>query len=205
MSPIKNLTATIWTRVRSESAAEIADCSVALKEHRSLVEEYTRRSLLPGQAEAMLKKLSEESLQDPTAERLEAHALILSKLRAIAENLTVQGNARRAVNAKFMEAEPAILAMEKAVAASLDRQTAELVEAERAFFAGYGLPQEQTAVSRLAVSLKESIHNHSFTNGKSQIMGMGGGASDWVPRFDISSLRMLFADETADKPLAPVK
>src|ERR1035437_3569196 len=76
MSPIKNLTATIWTRVRSESAAEIADCSVALKEHRSLVEEYTRRSLLPGQAEAMLKKLSEESLQDPTAERLEAHALI---------------------------------------------------------------------------------------------------------------------------------
>ena len=205
MSPITNLTAKIWTRVRSECAAEIAACCVAIKEHRSLVEEYTRRSLLPSQAEAMLKKLSEEPLNDATPDRLEAHALILSKLRAIAENLTVQGNARRAVNAKFMEAEPAILAMEKAVATSLDRQTAELVEAERAWFEQWGLPYEPTAVSRLAASLKDGIHNHSFTNGKSQIMGMGGGASDWVPRFDISTLRMLFADEAAEKHFAPVK
>jgi hypothetical protein len=93
--------------------------------------------------------------------------------------------------------------MENAVAMSLDRQTAELVEAERTWFSQYGLPQEPTAVSRLAASLKDGTHNHPFTNGKNQIMGMGGGASDWVPRFDISSLRMLFADECSEKPLPP--
>ena len=63
---------------------------------------YERRGLLPGVAEALLKKLSEEPLNDATPDRLEVHALILSKLKAIAENLTVQGNARRVVNAKFM-------------------------------------------------------------------------------------------------------
>jgi hypothetical protein len=194
MSPI-NLKESIWARVRSECSAEIHACLLAIKEHRDLIEEYTRRSLLPGQAEALLKKLSDDPLQDPTAERLEAHALILSKLRAVKENTTVQLNAKRAANIKFMEAEPAMVALEAAATASLDRQTAELVEAERVFFAGYGLPPEPTAVSRLAASLKEAIHNHSFTNGKAQVTGMGGGAGNYVPRLDISSLRMLFMDE----------
>jgi hypothetical protein len=88
-----------------------------------------------------------------------------------------------------------MVALEDAAAASLDRQITELVAAERAFFAGYGLPPEPTAVSRLAASLKEGIHNYSFANGKAQVTGMGGGAGNYVPRLDISSLRMLFMDE----------
>src|ERR1035437_9784124 len=167
MSPI-NLKESIWTRVRSECAAEITACYVALMEHGSLVEEYERLGLLPGVAAALLKKLSEEPLNDATPDRLEAHALILSKLRSIADSPSVQFNARRVLNAKFLAAGPAILAMENAVAMSLDRQTAELVEAERTWFAQYGLPQEPTAVSRLAAALKNGIHNYPFTNGKNQ-------------------------------------
>src|ERR1035441_1431733 len=71
---------------------------------------------------------------------------------------------------------------QRATANPLDRQTAELVEAERAWFEQWGVPHERTAVSGLAASLKDGIHNHSFSNGKNQIMGMGGGASDWAPR-----------------------
>jgi len=189
-----NLRENIWARVRSECAAEVRACALAIKEHHDLIEEYTRRSLLPGQATALLQKLSDEPLQDCTPERAEAHALILSKLRAIKENVTVQTNAQRAVNVKFMEAEPAILAMEKAVAQSLDRQTAELVEAERAFFAGYGLTHEQTAVSRLAESLKEIAHVSSFAHGKSQITGLGGALGAYIPRLTLGTLEILLSD-----------
>ena len=190
-----NLKESIWARVRSDCSAEIHACLLAIKEHQDLISQFTERSLLPGQADAMILKLSGDHLRDPSADRLVAHARILADLKAIAGSATVQHNARRAVNGKFLEAEPAMVALEKAVAESLDRQTAELVEAERVFFAGYGLPQEPTGVSRLAASLKEGIHNHSFTNGKAQVTGMGGGAGNYVPRLDISSLRMLFTDE----------
>ena len=194
-----NLRETIWARVRVECSKEISACYSAIQAHRKLVDEMSTKSLLPGQAASMIEKLSRDQLPDPTAERLLAHARILADLRSISANPSVQFNARRAANLKFMVAEPAVLALEKAVADSLDRQIAELVKVEQSWFAQYGLPYEPTAVSRLAASLKEVIHVSSFARGRSQIMGLDGASGEYMPMLDIYGMQMLFAGEKAQE------
>src|ERR1035441_56379 len=113
MSPI-NLKESIWARVRSECSAEIAACSVAIKKHRELLDEYSRRSMMPGQAGAMVKYLSERALEDPNPERLQAHANILAGLQAVAQNQSVQFEACRAVNKLYIAVEGPVLALVQA-------------------------------------------------------------------------------------------
>jgi hypothetical protein len=184
-----NLRETIWARVRSECADEIRACHAAIQTHQDLVGELTRRSLLPGQAEAMLKHLSENAMDNPTPDRIEAHAEILAKLKAIASNPSVQFEAKRQANGKFLEVEPFIEAMEKAAEASLDRQISELQAVEAEFFSRYGLPPEETAVSRVAVALKGQVSGHAYAVGKDQVLR---AAMDYVPRINTASFAELF-------------
>lgn len=184
-----NLRETIWARLRTECAAEIKACFLAIKGHQDVIDELTQRNLLPGQAEAMLKYLSENRLENPTPDRLEAHALILSKLKGIAQSPAVQFEAKRQANMKFLEVEPFIVAMESAVEASLDKQIAELVDAERAWFNNYGLPHEETAVSRMATTLKGMAGQHAYSAGKTQVEH---AAMDYVPRINVASFGELF-------------
>lgn len=189
ISPITNLRETIFARVRSECAAEIQQAFHAIQSHQSVISDLSRRSLLPGQAEAMLKHLSENPMENPTPDRLEAHAEILGKLKAIASNQSVQFEAKRQANTKFLEVEPFIEAMERAVEASLDLQITELETAETEFFSRYGLPHDETAVSRLAKGLKGQIADHAYKAGKVQALK---GAMDYVPRISADSFRELF-------------
>ena len=202
MSPI-NLKESIWARVRSECAAEIDACSVAIKKHRELLDEYTRRSMMPGQAGAMVKHLSEKALENPNPEMLQAHANILAGLQAIAQNPSVQFEACRAVNKLYIAVEGPVLALVQAATDSLDKQIAELVEIERVFLAGYGFPHEASAISRLAVSLKASINSASFNHGMETILGHP--TSDYAPQLNLGSLGILLEGQTGEKPLAPVK
>jgi hypothetical protein len=187
--PITNLRESLWSRVRSECAPEIRAAFDAIKEHQGVIDELTRRSLLPGLAEAMLRHLSENPMENPTPERIEAHAEILAKLKAIASNPSVQFEARRQANLKYLTVEPFITAMETAVEASLDRQICELVKAETDFLADYGLPHEQTAISRLAISLKGQAGGHAYAGGKIQV---DRAAGDYVPRIPTASFADLF-------------
>ena len=187
MSPI-NLKESIWARVRSECSAEIAACSVAIKKHRELLDEYSRRSMMPGQAGAMVKHLSEKALENPNPEMLQAHANILAGLQAIAQNPSVQFEACRAVNKLYIAVEGPVLALVQAATDSLDKQIAELVEIERVFLAGYGFPHEASAISRLAVSLKASINSASFNHGMETILGHP--TSDCAPQLNLGGLEI---------------
>ncbi len=186
---ITNLRETIWARVRSECASEIRAAFDAIREHQDLISELTSRSLLPGQAEAMLKYLSGNPMENPTPDRIEAHAEILAKLKAVASNPSVQFEARRQANSKFLEVEPFLAAMETAAESSIDRQISELVKIETEFFSGYGFPWEETAISRLANSLKGQVRDHAYANGKIQVDRPGG---DYVPRIPVASFSELF-------------
>jgi hypothetical protein len=184
-----NLKETIWARVRSECADQIRACFQAIAAHQSILDELTSRSLLPGQALTVLKHLEENRLENPTPDRLLSHANIMANLKAIVSNPSVSDEARRQANAKFMEIEPFIAAMEKAVESSLDRQISELQAAESEFLSRYGLPHEETAVSRIAVALKGQVSNHGYAGGLRQAESFIG---DYVPRVNTTSFEPLF-------------
>jgi hypothetical protein len=188
MSP--NLKQTIMERVRRESGAELKSCLAAFASHASLMQELSARSLLPGTAKLVLEKMRAEPLPDASPENLLCHAKILADLQAVADNKTVQNEARRTANKKFLEVEPAVNALELAVTSSLERQTAEAVQAEREFFEGHGLPWEPTSLSKLPQSL--AVQSASFRSGKAQILALGG--TGYVPRLSMSDFGALVAD-----------
>jgi hypothetical protein len=185
----KNLREEILARIRAECDAQIQACRKAIQAHRSLVEEMSAKCLLPGEAARMLTHLSENPLSDPSPDRLQAHAEILSGLRAVAQNPSVSFEAARAVNRLYLEAEPAVTALALAAAQSLENQVAELIEVERVFLAGYGFPHEATAISRLAVSLTAGINSDAFTSGKQTIRNHP--TSETAPRLSLGTLTAL--------------
>jgi hypothetical protein len=183
-------------RTRRECAAELRSCLAAFATHASLMQELSARSLLPGDAQRMLDKLRGEALHGASPEKLLCHAKILADLQAVADNQSVQDEARRTANRKFLEAEPAVDALEQAVASSLKRQTEEAIQAEREFFEAHGLPWEPTSLSKLPQSL--TVQSASFSGGKNQILGLGGAG--YVPRLSMADFGALVADEAAEKP-----
>jgi hypothetical protein len=189
MSPTTNLKESIWQHVRSECGAEINACSEAVQKHEALREEYSRRSMLPGQAEAMVKHLSERALENPNPDMLQAHATILAGLQALAQNPSVQFEACRAVNKLYLAAEGPVLALVQAATTTLDKQISELAEVERSFLAGYGFPYEATAISRLAVSLKSAISADAFNRGKEAILNHP--RAEVAPQINLASLQVL--------------
>jgi hypothetical protein len=189
MPTTTNLKEAIWAHVRSECGAEIQACSEAVQKHQELLGEYSRRSMLPGQAEAMVKHLSERALENPNPDMLQAHATVLAGLQAIANNPSVQFEACRAVNKLYLAAEGPVLALVEAATAMLEKQVAALVDAERTFLAGYGFPHEATAISRLAISLKADISAESFNHGKQAILNHP--RSDCAPQLTLPSLQAL--------------
>jgi hypothetical protein len=90
-----------------------------------------------------------------------------------------------------------MMAMQRAAASSLEKQIVELEGAEREFFAYFGLPREETSVTRLAASLKETLHNRSFESGKRTILDYPSG--DYIPRLNMSNLEVLFRDQAGAK------
>jgi hypothetical protein len=195
MSPTTNLKESIWKHVRSECGAEVQACSEAIKKHSDLLDEYSRRSMLPGQADAMVKHLSERALENPNPDMLQAHANVLAGLQAIAHNPSVQFEACRAVNKLYLAAEGPVLALVEAATAALDVQVAELAEVEKNFLAGFGFPYEATAISRLAASLKAGINADAFNRGKEAILNHP--RAEVAPQINLANLRVLFEDENA--------
>jgi hypothetical protein len=187
--PCKNLTEQIWHRVRSEVAEQIRACASAIEEHRKLFEELARRGLLPGDAKRLLQYFSEQPISDSSPAGLESRADILAKLRAIEQSQLLQSEACRSVNAVYLQAESAVVALVQAATKSLDTQVAELTEIERAFFAEHGFPHESTAISRLAVSLKGEISADAFNRGKEAILN--NPSSDYAPQLNLASLKVL--------------
>src|ERR1039458_3624388 len=183
-----NLRATIFNRLRAECQAEIAACVLAVGEHRGLLDNLTSRSLLPGQADAMIKHLSENRMENPTPERLEAHAAILATLKGISQNREVQRQAAGAANQKYAAAEGPILPLVRAASDSIERQIAEIQAAELAFFSGFGVPGEQTSVSRTAISLKAILNSEAFAHGLEQINRPG---SEYMPAINLGGLQPL--------------
>ena len=197
--PCKNLAEQIWQRVRSEAAEQIRACTIAIEEHRKLFDELTRRGLLPGAAKLLLQHFSEQPISDSSPAGLESRAEILAKLRVIEQSPVLQFEACRSVNAVYLQAETAVIALVQAATKSLDTQIAELIEVERSFLSGFGCPHEATGISRLAVSLKAGINAESFNRGKEAILGHP--RSDYAPQLTIANLRELLADEAAETPL----
>ena len=181
---------TIIERTRRECASELKSCLAAFAAHASLMQELSTRNLLPGAARLMLDKLRGEALPAASPEKLLSHAKILADLQAVADNQTIQNEARKIVNTKFLEAEPAVNALELAAASSLKRQTEEAVLAEHEFFESHGLPWEPTSLSKLPQSL--AVQSASFRSGKAQILGLGG--TGYVPRLSMSDFGALVAD-----------
>ena len=137
----------------------------------------------------MLTHLSENALSDPSPDRLLAHAEILSGLRAIKANPSVSFEACRSVNKLYLEAEGPVMALVEAAKESLEKQVAALVQAETDFLGSYGFPHEQTAISRLAVSLKAGINSDAFIRGKQTILDHP--TSETAPRLGLGTLEVL--------------
>jgi hypothetical protein len=188
-----NLRETMLARVRTECAAEVSATALAVKQHRELLEDLAARSLTPGSADLMIKHLSDNALENPTPERLEAHAAILATLKSISQNRDVQRQASATVNQKYAAAEGPILALVRAASDSLERQLAELQAAEQAFFAGFGLPAEQTSVSRAAISMRSIFNSEAFARGLDQINRPG---SDCTPTINVGGLEILLQRQT---------
>jgi hypothetical protein len=195
MSPTTNLKESIWQHVRSKCSAEAQACSEAVQKHEALREEYSRRSMLPGQAEAMVKHLSQKALDNPAPDMLQAHANVLAGLQAISQNPSVQFEACRAVNRLYLAAEGPVLALVEAATAALGVKVAELAEVERNFLAGYGFPYEATAISRLAISLKASINSDAFNRGKEAILNHP--RAEVAPQINLANLQVLFEADKA--------
>jgi hypothetical protein len=188
-NPPINLRLAIWTRIRNECAAEISACFAAVKAHENVIADLSLRSLLPGQARVMLEHLTQNRLADPSPDKLEAHARILSGLQAIAANDSVQREARYQANDLFLKIGPPLLAMEDAACASIDRQISELEDAEREFFESYGLPREETALMLTAVAVKAALRENPYASGEAQINRPN---VDYVPRISIASFPEYF-------------
>jgi hypothetical protein len=161
------------------------------------------KCLLPGEAARMLTHLSENPLSDPSPEKLISHAEIMSGLRAIKENPSVSFEACRAVNQLYLQAEGPVMELVQAAGKSLEKQVAELVEVERAFFAAYGLPRAQTAISLTAIDLQSAINADAFTRGQESILGHP--TSETAPQLNLGSLEILLQDQASEKLLPPIR
>ena len=155
--PAINIRSAMVARTIQDCSDQITLCQAAVRAHRDLLEELTSRCLLPGQAADAIKHLSENALDDPTPARLAAHADVLAGMKAIAQNQDVQFQAKRQLDAKCLDAQPALRALALAATASLDRQIFDLETIEREWLRSYGLPYEPTALMRSAVAVKASI------------------------------------------------
>lgn len=185
----------IWSRVRLECADEIRAVFLAVAEHKTLHAELSTKCLLPNQAKEMLE-IQERifSAESPSAERLAFQNQVLSELKSIAQNPSVQFNAKRNANKLFLAAEPLWSALEVAAEKSLDSIISELVQKELEFFCSFGLPYEETSVKRIALQEKARIRNHPYAHGKKSIVDIPAG--DACPKFDMSGLKFLFLGQT---------
>jgi hypothetical protein len=191
-----SLKQTIVERCRAECAQQIQSVVLAHKEYQELIGQYAKRALFPGDAERLLAHLREQPLSDNSPAGIEAHAETLGRLQAICSNPTLQTDALRAANSAFEKLKAPVLALEESAAASLGKQLAEIVEAERTFQAGYGLPYFETPVSRAVAALLAGIRNHSFAADREKITG--NPVLNPMSRFDLGGLQMLFSDEAAE-------
>ena len=188
------LRAQLWGAARLECAAECAAVAAAIAEQQSLHKELSDKCLLYGQAREMLEAMRRtHGEENPTPERLLFHAQTLANLQAIEQNPSVQHNAGRAVNSKFLAAEGIFQELEIAAEKSFDAQIAELVTAERAFFAGFGLPHESTAISRIAAEERAKIRAPHYRRTKEMLLNSPGGGV--LAMLDISGLSELFQDQ----------
>ena len=143
-----------------------------------------------GKRRKCLKSCNAPKERRPGLRRLLFHAQTLSNLRAISENPSVQHNAGRAVNAKFLAAEGIFQELEIAAEKSFDAQIAELGTAEREFFAGFGLPHETTAVTRIATEEKAKIRAPHYRKTKEMLLNSPGGGV--LAMLNVSGLSELF-------------
>jgi hypothetical protein len=142
-----SLKQTIINRCKADCSEKIQSCLLAVGQYQELLDQYTKRALLPGDAERLLVHLREQPLNDTSPSALEARAEGIARVQAIADSPTIQFNAKRCVDAAFTKLEAPLLELEAAAAKSLEKQLAELVEAERTFAAGYGLPHFNTPIT----------------------------------------------------------
>jgi hypothetical protein len=187
----------IYAAVRAECAAQISAVAAVLKEHNDLIEELSVKSLLPGQAAHMLRHLSEQHLEDSTPARLEAHAAILASLRAIDGNEAVQFEARRSAMIVYAKAEEPLEALRQAVLESIERQLTKLRSQEEAWFSGFGLGWEQTAVSCVAVQLRDNVASHPLWPLHLDKRMPENPRSGFVPRRNIAGVQWLFEGQTS--------
>jgi hypothetical protein len=185
---------TIIERCKAECAEEIQACLQAIEQYQELLADYTKRSLLPGDAKRLLGHLSEQQLSDNSPASLESHAEAIARVQAIVDSPTIQFNAKRCVEAAFANLRAPVLKVEEAAVASIQKQLAELIEAERAFAAGYGLPHFKTPVTDVAASLLASMRNHSFSADREKVTG--NTMLTPLSRLDLGGLQMLIPAQT---------
>jgi hypothetical protein len=190
-----SLKETIIERCKADCAEQIQSCLLAVGQYRELLAQYTKRALLPGEAERLLVHLREQPLSDNSPAALESHAEIIARVQAIVDSPTIQFNAKRCADAAFLKLAAPLLKLEEAAAASLEKQLAELVEAECNFAAGYGLPHFNTPITEAVKSLLAGIRNHSFAAGTEKVTG--NPILNPVSRLALGGLQVLFADESS--------
>lgn len=172
------LTEKIWNRTATEVKPELEKLVSAWLPHQLYWISVDEKFVTPGAARMQLELMNRAGTDGQSADDLVARADEMAALKRIADNPGVQDAARREVNRLFLNQRQAVDALAEAVEASLAEQAAELVAAEKAFFATYGVAPEPTAVSKTVVQIRASFALNIATlhNGCKTIESSPGGS-----------------------------
>ncbi len=149
--------ASIIGRVKAGCVKEVAELKARCFEFSATREFLNLRGLLPGAAKREIDKVNSQIATAQNADEIQKLVDRKSQLVAVQSSYESQFTATRILNLQFMALKPTMVALEQAVEGLLSKQDAELVQAEKEFFATYGLPHQRTAVSNVVAEARTRI------------------------------------------------